>query len=359
MRKSHPAMSKLRLKRTPAEEAERAHRKAHNAARKAAKKRIRAAADGYTSTESGDAGESASRKKRKQGIRDDGSYGPPPPPPPASSHEPDTDAIFAEMEEAAFIDKMWGALEDDERLDAIDSRFRSYVHIPDRWRDRHAGYDDHVARDPQYMDDNEYAEWVREGMWRRKHAREYEERARKQTEKAARRALRAEIRAETARLERAAAEQREQRRQEKMKLREEECRQRYEIRWKGLLEPWNEDAQPLTFADIPWPLFPLSLSAMDGHATDVAIEIGDFTEEAISRFLVPSNTTLEASRSDSDEQKWKERKDKLKEAMLRFHPDKFEGRIMRRVSHTDRDRVKEAVGQVARVLNTLMRTASK
>ena len=50
----------------------------------------------------------------------------------------------------------------------------------------------------------------------------------------------------------------------------------------------------------------------------------------------------------------KDRREKLRETMLRFHPDKFEGRIMGRVCDSDRELVKEAVGIVARTINALM-----
>lgn len=111
---------KLRLKRTPEE---RARRRAYKAAR------------------------------RKRG-RDEHAG-------PSSSHEPDYDAIRAELEERQFREKMCGALEEDERLDGINTRFNDYAHIPDRWAP-----DAHDAADPQYMDDDAYAEWVRQGMWK-------------------------------------------------------------------------------------------------------------------------------------------------------------------------------------------------
>jgi len=37
--------------------------------------------------------------------------------------------------------------------------------------------------------------------------------------------------------------------------------------------------------------------------------------------------------------------------MLRFHPDRFEGRWIGRVREADRPAVKEGVGRVVRVLN--------
>lgn len=82
------------------------------------------------------------------------------------------------------------------------------------------------------------------------------------------------------------------------------------------------------------------------------VSIEDLTPEAISAFLVPT------SRSDysgpPDEREKKERKEKLRETLLRFHPDKFEGRIMKRVRDDERNKVRAAIGQVVRVLNELM-----
>jgi len=194
-------------------------------------------------------------------------------------------------------------------------------------------------------------------MTRRKHAREYEEKTRKETERAARRAREAEIRAETARLEKASLERREQKTREKARLREQEYRQHYEAQWKVLLDPHAKYTRQLAYMDIPWPLFPVSLSVHSNAADHPTYE--DFTREAISRFLIPSSTKLEPQSPGADERERKEKKEKLKEAMLRFHPDKFEGRIMQRVLHSDRDRVQEAVGQVVRVLNALMGAQSR
>lgn len=48
-------------------------------------------------------------------------------------------------------------------------------------------------------------------------------------------------------------------------------------------------------------------------------------------------------------------KDTLRVAMLRFHPDKFEARILARVKERDRDLVREAAHTVVRILNDLLR----
>ncbi|KAI6007706.1 hypothetical protein F5J12DRAFT_720439 [Pisolithus orientalis] len=348
MADSHPSPSKLHLKRTPAEQAERARRKALKAARKAAKRLRRATADGsFTSDSSGSKEKPRSkRRKHRRGSNVDGLASQPSPP-----REIDSDAIRDEIEKEAFMEKMCGAFEDDERLDTIHSKFDSYVHIPGRWADNRTGQDSHLARDPQYMDDDEYAEWVREGMWRRKHAREYEERARKESERTARRAREAQARAETVRLEKATSERREQKRREKEELRQHEYQSYYETRWQELLNPGDTGMNPLAFMDIPWPLSPGSSLVVDGHTTYRTHRIEDFTEEAISKFLTVKTTHPGANTDKCEDKVGKE---KLRETILRFHPDKFEGRVMQRVLATDRDRVREAIGQIARVLNALM-----
>ena len=49
----------------------------------------------------------------------------------------------------------------------------------------------------------------------------------------------------------------------------------------------------------------------------------------------------------------------IRETLLRFRPDKFEGRVMSRVSEAERAKVhvQEAIGVVVQTLNELMRTA--
>lgn len=137
------AMAKLHLKRTPAEEQERARRKAYKAAKRAAKQK-----------RSDDLEPGSSSRKRKHSNPESGDD--------LSSHRPDDDdTLRVGLEEMRFRKKMWEALEDDERLDGISARFNGYPHIPDRW-----ACDEHDLANPQYMDDDEYAEWVREGMWK-------------------------------------------------------------------------------------------------------------------------------------------------------------------------------------------------
>ena len=90
----------------------------------------------------------------------------------------------------------------------------------------------------------------------------------------------------------------------------------------------------LRFEDVPW-------HTAHTHAAPI-------TADAIAQFLVVGPAAL----GEGDARK--ARKDKLKETMLRFHPDKFEGRVMPRVQSDEREIVREVVGVVARTLNTLM-----
>lgn len=184
-------------------------------------------------------------------------------------------------------------------------------------------------------------------MLRKKHAQEFEEQAKRVAERAARKAREKEIKAQTSRLRRLAREREQCRASERQRQREEEYRQRYEERWKALLDPRTRDHGPLTFADIPWPLFS-ARKASDG----APLCVEDVTPEAITSFLLPHVDGM-ATPAKSDDASRRNR-DKLKETLLRFHPDKFDGRFMHRVPASDIETVRETAGQVVRVLNVLM-----
>ncbi|PIL37710.1 hypothetical protein GSI_01404 [Ganoderma sinense ZZ0214-1] len=352
--------SKLKLKRTPAEQAEHDLRKARKAARKAAKlKRRRADSDGDD-----DHYERYPHRRKRHHTDDtaplddtgdsDAEYGPQPAPSTSGSHrahKPDYDYIRAQVEEERFQDKLWGAMGDDERLDSVEASLNAYAHVPRRWRGGGMErMDDEMDVDPRYMEDEDYAEWIRAGMWRKKHAAEHEERMRKQAEHEARKAREKAIREETRRLERAEEEERRKRRLRRERLRAVEMRELYETRWKTLLAPGipTASSEPtLGLADIPWPVYQMY---SDKTRLSSSLRLEDLTVDAISAFLLPSSVDDDR---DPDMSK-KERRERLRDAMLRLHPDKFEGRVMPRVRADEKDVVREAVGVVARTLNTLM-----
>ncbi|CCM05877.1 uncharacterized protein FIBRA_08114 [Fibroporia radiculosa] len=338
---------KLHLKRTPAEQAERDFRKAQKAVRKASRKRRHAdSSDDEWKHISEGGSNNSSRATHKPSnytyVFSDDEYGPPPPPPASTSfrtHKQDYDTIYAQLEEERFREKIFEAMEDDERLDGVESRLNSYAHIPRRWRSGGMDkMDDEEGVKPHMMEEEDYAE--------RKHAAEYAEQERKKAERAARRAREKAVRKETSRLERAADDERKRRRRSKERRKVAEIRLWYDTRWKELLAVGKTGEEQLTFPDIPWPVLP---SESDDNKSRRVISLGDITAAAISTFLL-----LDDEESVEDVDVVKRRKDKLRETMLRYHPDKFEGRIMSRVTEIDREKVRDALGIVVRAINELL-----
>jgi len=185
-------MPKLHLKRTPAEQAVHDLRKAAKAARKAKKSRRRRRESALSADHSYDSNHdeecpcrhpgpsSPPRYKRRRhksrepaGIlgSDEGLYDHHDSHPcNASAYKPDYDALRAMREEQRFREKMLNALEEDNSLQYLEERFNEWAHVPDRWR---SGKNNGKGRvlddgelDPQYMSDEDYAEWIRIGMWK-------------------------------------------------------------------------------------------------------------------------------------------------------------------------------------------------
>ena len=123
------------------------------------------------------------------------------------------------------------------------------------------------------------------------------------------------------------------------------AREEYGIRWRALLSITGE-SETLGFDDIPWPVTAAQQQRLKkrGSVPRRTITVEELTAEAITAFLLPPDKELDREK----------RKEKLRESILRFHPDKFEGRFMRFVKEGDREKVTEGIGQVSRVLNSLM-----
>ena len=161
-------MPKLHLKRTRAEEEERQLRKERKAARRAARGRSKSGA----SPLGDDPGEGPSHKRRAthpttdplNDFSDGDSHAPHP-----HASKQDYASILARLEEARFRDKLSGAAEDDAGIYAVQERLNSFgfVRVPERWRGLgDSGETGGAGGDPRYMDDEEYAEWVRMGMYK-------------------------------------------------------------------------------------------------------------------------------------------------------------------------------------------------
>ena len=172
--------NKLNLKRTPEEELEHRLRKE----RKRTKCKHSSHGDlkpkvGTSSKRFRGDGQDAgsSRRWASSSEEEEAEYGPQPADIPTNSksqaHKPDYDALKAEIEQEMFRQKMFDAMGDDERLDSIEAQFNDFAQVPDRWRTSGMGKntgdvfeEDYVKMDPRYMDDEEYAEWIRVGMYR-------------------------------------------------------------------------------------------------------------------------------------------------------------------------------------------------
>ena len=102
----------------------------------------------------------------------------------------------------------------------------------------------------------------------------------------------------------------------------------YERRWHSAVVEDAGNAAFLTFESIPWPMNPQPMSV---HELDGAL---------VKSFILSPAHSL-----------GKPAKQKLREQLLRFHPDRFEGRWLSRVRESDRTAVKEGVNKVARYIN--------
>ena len=353
-------MPKLHLKRTPAEEEERAQRKARKAKRKEAKRAgQKYDLNGSSSTSTRDNHHRSKRRATDTG--EDANYD--------TDYESDDRLQWLEeqqhrkQEEEEFQQRLWDELGQQERLDNLTSNLNSYPHIPQRWKSGGmADLEDTVYHDPDLMDDEHYAEWVRQGMWkyvtfvaceccfpsrealpRKRNAQAYQEQIRKKAEEEGRKKRAEQLASERARQEAREADERRRRKRSRERRAKQNARDDYETRWDTLLSNGETTGQPLTFRDIPWPCH-AAYPNSDSHN----FSLDDLTVSSISEFLFRS-----AKEPTEATQKIKV----IREALLRFHPDKFEGRVMSRVSESERAKVQEGVGIVVRTLNELMKTA--
>lgn len=104
----------------------------------------------------------------------------------------------------------------------------------------------------------------------------------------------------------------------------------YEERWAVLRA--DVRLRPLGFSDIPWPLFGIATSGED------------ITLLRIQEFLChPQREAVQSAGQAKS----------IRSEMLRWHPDKFNGKVLNMVVEGDREAVKEAAGNVARILTQL------
>jgi hypothetical protein len=148
--------------------------------------------------------------------------------------------------------------------------------------------------------------------------------------------------------ERRAREQAEQRLREEAqrqeRLRQEELRrnnaqadiiaffQLYDAKWQEL--KLSKKLTSVMLCEMPWPIFQQSCTSPD-----------DISRRSMEEFIFhPLRPGMEL----------KSRKDRLKMEILRFHPDKFNSNIVRKLRECDREKAIEIAGALARMLTRMM-----
>jgi len=106
--------------------------------------------------------------------------------------------------------------------------------------------------------------------------------------------------------------------------------QQYEQKWDQL-----RDKEHIHWMHIPWPMIKRPS------------EPEDINVNGIGAFVLSPHH----SQDKSD-------KDRLKEQLRRWHPDRFETKVLKRVVEGEKDRVRQGAKQVAISLNTLMERKS-
>lgn len=112
----------------------------------------------------------------------------------------------------------------------------------------------------------------------------------------------------------------------------------YTARWAGLNNSVSSDSadmsslRGLRFGDIPWPIF------STGPFTPA-----DITSKTVGAFLLSPFHSVDKST-----------KDRLRAALMQWHPDKFEARWLHTVAESEKPLVTDGVGAVARAINDLI-----
>lgn len=307
-------MPKLSLKETPAEKEEKEWRRMKKAARKASR---------YAQLDDPPQAESSRRSWKQRHARSV----------PDDDLEGDTPGLESRKADAEedWNAKLFEAMEWDSAQDSAHAWFNSFV--PPRWRNSPELATEGPSTLHQ-LDDDAYAEYMRKGMWERTHRAELEDQRRRKAEAKERRKLEKEKKEKLRQMEQEEIECRRRKREEKTQRALIDGWAAYESRWSKLQKlSAQKDADAgrgLTFQDLPWPVYPFPSSPES------------LTKEAITAFLF----------SDLHSQD-KTKKQRLREAFLLYHPDRFEGRFMHVVNAKDVQLVKDAAGRVVRTLNDL------
>jgi hypothetical protein len=97
------------------------------------------------------------------------------------------------------------------------------------------------------------------------------------------------------------------------------------------------------FGELPWPVY---------RTPGTTLQASYFTIDTIRDFLY-SLSTAPSTGDASDADETSRRRRIVRDAVLRYHPDRFERVLSKLVVDRDKEAVREAAGRVSRVLNDL------
>ncbi|WWC86581.1 uncharacterized protein L201_001458 [Kwoniella dendrophila CBS 6074] len=204
------------------------------------------------------------------------------------------------------------------------------------------------------MTDEEYTEWIRDGMYKKKHRSEIEQKERIRKDKEEKQRLKEIEREKEAREE----EKRIKKLKKQKGLNEERKRKEERIRW---VERWKILSLPenhkdndiielnMSFNDIPWPIQPSSSSSSSSIIKPTSITSDDLTIDNIRLFVNSLAEDKAINEEHVDIRKM------IRDLIKNYHPDRFNSRILTRVKDKDKDKVQEAVVLVSGILNDLVR----
>jgi hypothetical protein len=142
-----------------------------------------------------------------------------------------------------------------------------------------------------------------------------------------------------------------------MKTRMAEAYARYEEKWASL-----GSLKTIRFSDIPWPVYTSALTTPSSPYSALAQQNGPKAPKPITSIEQLTTTTIAAFILSPFHSETKSRKDRIKAELLRWHPDRFNGRFLSKVKdevlagaeESEREKVKNCVGEVARCLSDML-----
>jgi hypothetical protein len=294
----------------------------------------------------------------------------PPPPPPSTDPDVILDEDYDESalppsmldflsrrrkqkeaaEEMLFRQKLFDLMSDEEGPYPITSgRYPSPtppppVRIPDRYKGSELPNLD-------TMDDEEYTESIRLGIWKMKNADEWARQERLSRLRAEEDARREKERTEREKEEKRRIEILERERGKVDEKRAKRDRDDYVDGWLEIKKRLSgEVGKGFRFKDVPWPVY---------KDAGMVFGIGMFTTERIRAFLeslsshaaVNATTATTTETTTTTDERGNYRR-VIRDAVLRYHPDRFE-RVVGVVSEKDKEMVRAGGGVISRVLNEI------